>query len=85
MSSRALECFLAKLYTDPIALERFFADTDGEARRAGLSEEEIAALDRIDRAGLRMASVSFARKRERHAPSRPRFGELMRHWFKPSG
>ncbi|HVK56619.1 MAG TPA: hypothetical protein VM532_16510 [Burkholderiales bacterium] len=83
MSSRALECFLAKLYTDPIALERFFADMDGEARRAGLSEEEIAAVGHIDRAGLRMASASFARKRERYAPSRLHLGELlMRRWFK---
>jgi Aromatic-ring-opening dioxygenase LigAB, LigA subunit len=65
--SAALERFLAQLYTDRDARARFAADPRAEAQRAGLSDAESAALERIDRAGLEMAARSFERKRtKRH-------------------
>jgi len=66
MSSAALETFLARLYTDPGALQRFDADPQGEAARAGLSASECRALAEGDRVGLQMAATSFGRKRGQH-------------------
>lgn len=65
MSSPALERFLAKLYVDSEARSRFLADPRAEAVRAGLPEDQCAALEAIDRVGLEMAARSYARKRER--------------------
>jgi hypothetical protein len=70
MSSVALEAFLARLYTDAAALQRFECDPEGEAGGAGLSADECRALRDCDRVGLRMAAESFGRKRTR--PARPR-------------
>jgi hypothetical protein len=64
MSSPALERFLAKIYVDPEARAKFLAAPRAEAARAGLSEDQCAALESIDRNGLEMAARSFARKRE---------------------
>jgi hypothetical protein len=72
MSAPALEAFLARLYTDEALRRRFLADPRAEAGRAGLSGDEMAALERIDRPGLLMAAESFARKRARKRPG-PRF------------
>jgi hypothetical protein len=71
MSAPALETYLARLYTDAAARARFDADPAGEASRAGLSQEECAAMVEIDRVGLEMAAVSFGNKRARYA-RRPR-------------
>ena len=70
MSSVVLESFLARLYTDADALERFNADPKGEAMRAGLSAAECAALAECDRTGLQMAAESFGHKRARHRKHR---------------
>lgn len=72
MSTAALETFLARLYTDAEARARFTADPRGEARRAGLSAEDCAALDRCDRIGMEMAAESFGRKRALHQKPRPK-------------
>jgi hypothetical protein len=63
MSTPRFEAFLAKIYVDAKARERFLADPRGEATRAGLTEQEIAALEMIDRDGLALASDSLQRKR----------------------
>ena len=63
MSSPAFEAFLARLYVDRIFRARFLEDAEGEARRAGLSAPECAALARIDRPGLLLAAESFEHKR----------------------
>lgn len=68
MSTPAFETYLARLYTDQDALERFLAHAADEARRAGLNEDEIAALRRCDRTGLMMAAASYRRKRQKHKP-----------------
>ena len=70
MSSAPLETFLARLYTDPVALQRFIADPQGEAARAGLSAAESQAMAESDQVGLQMAAVSFGSKREQHRKSR---------------
>jgi len=59
----ALEHFLAKLYVDGDARERFLAAPATEAARAGLSKEQCRALEKIDRVGLEMAARSFGHKR----------------------
>jgi hypothetical protein len=59
------EAFLARIYTDAEARQRFLADPAGEAARAGLCAEDQAAALKIDRAGLRLAARSFAHKRAR--------------------
>ncbi|MEZ5354713.1 MAG: hypothetical protein R2762_18925 [Bryobacteraceae bacterium] len=63
------EAFLARLYTDE-ALQRVFLEEDmaGAIRAgvsAGLTAEEARAVAEVDRAGLRRACESLARKRGR--------------------
>jgi hypothetical protein len=64
MSARVFETFLTRIYADPGARARFKANPRAEARRAGLSDEECAALENTDWIGLEMAARSFARKRQ---------------------
>jgi hypothetical protein len=64
MSAHSFEAFLARIYVDVGARARFKANPRGEARRAGLSDEECTALEDIDWVGLEMAARSFARKRQ---------------------
>ena len=64
-AARRLEAYLARLYTDAAARDAFLADPRGEARRAGLAEDDVAALEAIDRTGLELAAASFAHKRAR--------------------
>ncbi len=65
MNTAALEAFLARLYTDDALRERFLADPQAEAQRAGLSAAEAEALAAIDRIGLELNVRSLNRKRER--------------------
>jgi uncharacterized protein len=58
-----VDALLARLYTDASARERWLADPDGEGRRAGLDDAGLAALRRLDRPGLELAAISYARKR----------------------
>jgi hypothetical protein len=66
MSAADLEAFLARIYVDEQVRLDFLREPYGEAIRAGLSEQEARALERIDRTGLELAAESFARKRARH-------------------
>lgn len=68
MSAPNLEAFLAKIYVDELARARFLADPRGEAARAGLSEQEIQALEKIDLVGLELTAQSLQRKRHQHKP-----------------
>jgi hypothetical protein len=63
MSAPRLEAFLAKIYVDESARERFLADPRGEAANAGLNELEIEALEKIDRVGLILTARSLQKKR----------------------
>ena len=65
MSSPRLEAFLAKIYVDEGARAEFLADPRGAAARAGLTEVERAALEKIDRVGLELTARSLSRKRQR--------------------
>jgi hypothetical protein len=67
VSAARLEAFLAKIYVDESARERFLADPRGEAAKAGLSEREIKALEKIDRAGLILTARSLQKKRQRRS------------------
>jgi len=67
MSAERLEAFLAEIYVDEVSRERFLADPRGEAAKAGLSEGEIEALEKIDRAGLILTARSLQKKRRRLA------------------
>jgi uncharacterized protein (UPF0276 family) len=58
-----IDALLARLYTDAAARDRWLADPDGEGRRAGLDGSGLIALRSLDRAGLELAAVSYARKR----------------------
>jgi uncharacterized protein (UPF0276 family) len=63
-----VEALLARLYTDAAARERWLADPDGESARAGLDAGGVAAMRRLDRAGLELAAISFAHKRQAREP-----------------
>ena len=65
MSVSRLEAFLARIYVDAMARERFLNDPDSEALTAGLSDEEIEAVKQIDRVGLELMAQSLERKRSR--------------------
>jgi hypothetical protein len=77
MKGMALEAFLARLFVDPAARARFAADPVAEGKRARLSAEECAALLRLDRVGLELASRSFAVKRRRAELARSRRRSLL--------
>lgn len=76
MSTALFEAFLAKIYVDAKARTQFLSDPLGEAQRAGLSPEETRALQNIDWVGLKLASRSFEKKRQRHARGKFRFPRL---------
>ena len=72
------ERFVARLYVDTIARERFLADPNREAGAAGLTDDEIAAAVRIDRVGLELAAASFALKKRRRSSRPPAVVRLWR-------
>lgn len=72
MSASGFEAFLAKIYVDERARARFLADPSAEATKAGLTPQEVEAVERIDRVGLELISKSLERKR-------------LRRFSKPSG
>jgi hypothetical protein len=79
MNTAAVEQFLARLYTDADALQRFLQAPQEEAGRAGLGSEECAALARADMTGLQMAAASFAGKRQGRDGKRAAMRG--RHWI----
>jgi hypothetical protein len=81
MTKPPLESFLAQLYTDAEMRARFLANADSEARQAGLSPADRAAVLRIDPVQLRLAARSFAHKRRKRAngSSRP---TILGRWLK---
>lgn len=84
--SSRLESFLARLYTDPEMRARFLADADTEARQAGLSPTDHAAVLKIDPIQLRLAARSFAHKRRKRAnghskPSRSKPFTIIQRWM----
>ena len=65
MSASVLEAFLARLYVDAQARERFLNNPTAETLKAGLSQDEIEAVKQIDRVGLELFANSLERKRQR--------------------
>lgn len=65
MSASTLEAFLARIYVDAEARERFLSNPTVEALRAGLSDDEVEAVKQIDRVGLELFAASLERKRQR--------------------
>ncbi|MBL8020917.1 MAG: hypothetical protein JNM27_14700 [Leptospirales bacterium] len=63
MSARSLESFLARLYSDSSFRQAFENDPEIVFKGQALDELEKEALRKIDRVGLRFASISYANKR----------------------
>jgi hypothetical protein len=63
LSVAKLEAFLARIYVDAKARQRFLRDPGREAMSAGLSDEEIDAVKQIDQVGLELIADSLERKR----------------------
>jgi hypothetical protein len=80
MSEQKLEAFLVNLYVDGQARSRFLANPRREALSAGLTEDDCAALEKIDLVGLELAADSFARKRA-SCPPRKSVSNLT-HWLR---
>lgn len=59
----SLEAFLARIYIDRTAREKFLADPRGEATRAGLAPHEVEDVVNIDREGLKLFAHSLEHKR----------------------
>jgi hypothetical protein len=78
VSAQKFEAFLAKLYVDDQARARFVVDPRREGLKAGLREDECAALEKIDMPGLELAAASFARKRASHGPRESRLNRNSR-------
>ena len=70
MTSPEFEAFLARVYVDAEFRARFLADPAGEAKRAGLSETEGQALEKLDRRGLELAAACYQAKRSNKVPRR---------------
>jgi hypothetical protein len=73
MSHPRFEAFLAELYTDAEARQRFLSDPKNAARLAGLDERDVEALASIDRIGLELAARSFECKRAARRPRQSRW------------
>lgn len=58
-----IERFLAELYTDDAARDRFAKDPFRTALDAGFGEEEAREIARLDPESLALAARSFSRKR----------------------
>lgn len=65
MSARSFESFLARLYSDSSFREAFENDPERVFKEHDFDEAEMDALRKIDRVGLRFASMSYANKRAR--------------------
>jgi hypothetical protein len=66
MSDSRFETFLAKIYVDEDARAKFLADPRGEAMKAGLTEQQVEDVVKIDRDGLEMFAASLKRKKQSH-------------------
>jgi hypothetical protein len=66
VSESRLESFLARIYVDAAAREKFLSDPRGEAIKAGLAAHEIDDLANIDRDGLEMFAHSLDHKKAKH-------------------
>lgn len=62
----AFEAFLARIYVDESARQKFLADPRGEAVKAGLTPQQIEEVMKIDREGLEMFAASLKRKKQGH-------------------
>jgi len=65
VSTSIVEAFLARIYVDAQARERFLNNPTAEALNAGLSHDEVEALKQIDQVGLELFALSLERKRQR--------------------
>jgi hypothetical protein len=72
VSVSIVEAFLARIYVDAKARERFLSDPTAEARAAGLSPDEVEAVTQIDQVGLALFADSLERKRQRQCAKRSR-------------
>lgn len=68
-NSTQLEIFLARLYVDAHARASFKTNPRAEAKNAGLSDDQAAALENLDWVSLEMAARSFAKKRHQRRRS----------------
>ena len=64
MSDSQLETFLARIYVDRKARANFLADPRGEALKAGLTEQQIEDVIKIDREGLELFAQSLEKKKQ---------------------
>ena len=76
MSTSLLEAFLARIYVDAQARERFLSDPTAEALKAGLSQDEIEAVKQIDQVGLELFAVSLERKKQRQYSKQRKSGSV---------
>ena len=81
MSTPPLESFLARLYTDADMRARFLTDPAAEARQAGLSPTDRAAVLQIDPIQLRLAARSFAHKRHKRGNGRTNRSTMLQRWL----
>lgn len=81
MSASIVEAFLARIYVDAQARERFLSNPTAEARAAGLSPEEVDAVTQIDQVGLELFAVSLERKRQNKCVKRG----SRKYFWRPSG
>jgi hypothetical protein len=80
--SPAFETFVARLYVDEKLRQAFLADGAAVAEGAGLTADEIRAVERIDRTGLELAARVFEQKRRHRAESIP---PAVRWWRRVTG
>jgi len=64
MNDSRLESFLANIYVDKKAREKFLADPRGEATKAGLTAQQVEDVIKIDRDGLELLAHSLERKKQ---------------------
>lgn len=64
MTTREIEIYMARLYTDAGLRDEFVANPIAQLKISGLSEESIQVLKDMDMQGLLLAGKSYQHKRD---------------------
>jgi len=64
MTTREIEVYMARLYTDAKLRDEFVANPVAQLKISGLNEESIQVLKDMDMQGLLLAGKSYQHKRD---------------------
>lgn len=85
MLALKIECFLARLYTEPKLLANFIAAPNAVLSAEGFTSDEILLCGDWDFQGLLMAAASYQYKRKNKYGFWHKLTAVLKRWCKPVG